>query len=220
MPTSKRPSIALDARKTPGQQRSLATVAAILEAAARILETEGLGAYSTNAVAARAGVSIGSLYQYFPGKDAITRALMRRSAEALLADLRAVDAGLGQHKGLQPLEALHAVLDVAVRHQLQRPALARLLDLEEMRLPMDEEFERAGLEAMALFARCLAATGLVPARELELVGSDLVAIVKGVVDAAGQRGELDEGALAVRVRRAVFGYLGYVDSYPGQQHAR
>lgn len=215
MPAKKRPSIALDARKTPGQQRSQATVAAILEAAARILETEGLGAYSTNAVAARAGVSIGSLYQYFPSKDAVTRALIRRSAEALLADLRAVDVDAGLQ---QTLRAVNAVLDVAVRHQLQRPALARLLDLEEMRLPMDEECARAGREAMAIFARCLAATGLVPARELTVVGGDLMAIVKGLVDAAGQRGELDEAALALRARRAVFGYLQYAE--PGPQAGR
>src|ERR1700722_13701556 len=80
----------VDARKTPAQKRSVATVAAILEAAARILETQGLEAYSTNAVAARAGVSIGSLYQYFPSKDAITRALISRGAEELLADIQAV----------------------------------------------------------------------------------------------------------------------------------
>ncbi len=202
MTPKSKPTASLDARKTPGQTRSLATVAAILEAAARILETEGFDAYSTNAVAARAGVSIGSLYQYFPGKDSITRALISSSGEALLADLQAVDIGG------EPRVALERMLEAAVRHQLQRPALARLLDLEEIRLPMDEGYQRAGREAMQIFQRCLAATQWVPPEELALVCGDLVAIVKGLVDAAGQRGEADEAGLALRVRRAVFGYLG------------
>src|ERR1700733_3072385 len=90
------PASALNARKTPAQKRSVATVAAILEAAARILETRGLDAYSTNAVAARAGVSIGSLYQYFPSKDAITRALISRGAEELLADIKTAEAGASE----------------------------------------------------------------------------------------------------------------------------
>jgi AcrR family transcriptional regulator len=133
-----KPASSLNARKTPGQKRSVATVAAILEAAARILETRGLDSYSTNEVAARAGVSIGSLYQYFPSKDAITRALIGRGAEELLADIKTVEIGD------VPQAALEQIIDAAVKHQLRRPALARLLDLEEIRLPMGEDFPARG----------------------------------------------------------------------------
>jgi AcrR family transcriptional regulator len=199
----------LNARKTPVQNRSVATVAAILEAAARILETQGLDAYSTNTVATRAGVSIGSLYQYFPSKDAITRALISRGAEELLADIKVVEIGDDSRAGLKQ------VIDAAVKHQLRRPALARLLDLEEIRLPMGEDFKRAGREAMVIFKRCLKATGMVTQPDLTVTSRDLFAIIKGMVDSAGQRGEGDESALAVRVRRAVFGYLTYTGSkYP------
>lgn len=204
MPAKQTASNAVNARKTPAQQRSLITVAAILEAAARILETEGLGAYSTNAVAARAGVSIGSLYQYFPNKDSITRALIRRNAEALLGDLRRVDCSAVPDGSM---DALGQVVDVAVRHQLQRPELARLLDLEEMRLPVDEDLARAGQEAKSILARCVRVTGRVAERELAVVCGDLFAIVKGMVDSAGLGGEVNEKALSRRVRRAVFGYL-------------
>ena len=65
-------------RKQPTQQRAIATVEAILEAAARILVEEGYAAASTNAIAALAGVSIGSLYEYFPAKEAIFAELRRR----------------------------------------------------------------------------------------------------------------------------------------------
>lgn len=192
----------LNARKIPAQKRSEATVAAILEAAARILEKQGLDAYSTNAVAARAGVSIGSLYQYFPNKDAITRALIGKGAAELLADIKAVRIGK------DPGEGLGQIIDAAVKHQMRRPALARLLDLEEIRLPMGEDFKHAGREAMLIFERCLAATGKVTEADLAVTSHDLFAIIKGLVDSAGQRGEVDKRGLAVRVRRAVFGYLG------------
>src|SRR5262245_13367385 len=65
-----------EVRKAPEQARSKATVNVILEASARILESGGLRGFNTNAVAAKAGVSIGSLYQYFPNKDAILLALL------------------------------------------------------------------------------------------------------------------------------------------------
>ena len=62
----------------PGRRRAEETVAAILEAAAQVLEAGGLAGFTTNAVAERAGVSIGTLYQYFADKEALLRALAER----------------------------------------------------------------------------------------------------------------------------------------------
>jgi AcrR family transcriptional regulator len=102
-------------RKPPRQERSRATVEAILEAAAELLSAKGRSA-STNQIAARAGVSVGSLYQYFPGKDAIVAALFERHASAVdrvvaatFADLRRSDLPLrhGFHRMLAGLQALH-----------------------------------------------------------------------------------------------------------------
>lgn len=73
-------------RKTPRQHRAEATLEAIVEAAAHILRESGTEALTTNAIAARAGASIGSLYQYFPNKQSIVHALMEREfqrAEAI-----------------------------------------------------------------------------------------------------------------------------------------
>ncbi|MDI7566027.1 helix-turn-helix domain-containing protein, partial [Cronobacter sakazakii] len=64
----------LTPRKAPRQARSRALVEAIIEATARIFEREGAVACTTNAVAETAGVSIGSLYQYFPNRHALTAA--------------------------------------------------------------------------------------------------------------------------------------------------
>ena len=68
-------------RKKPKQKRSEVLVESVLEAATRILESVGLSASSTNKIAEKAGVSIGSLYQYFPGKDAIFSKLVERQQE-------------------------------------------------------------------------------------------------------------------------------------------
>ncbi|HLI67516.1 MAG TPA: helix-turn-helix domain-containing protein [Caulobacteraceae bacterium] len=65
-------------RRTPQQARSRATVEAIVEAAAQILERRGPEGFTTSDVAERAGVSIGTLYQYFPDKQAILIAAARR----------------------------------------------------------------------------------------------------------------------------------------------
>lgn len=65
-------------RVTPRQARARASVEAILEAAAQILEAGGEAAFNTNAVAERAGVSIGAVYRYFPDKRAILVALAER----------------------------------------------------------------------------------------------------------------------------------------------
>jgi AcrR family transcriptional regulator len=72
-------------RRIPRQARAEETVAAVLEASAQILEAAGLAGFTTNAVAERAGVSIGTLYQYFADKDALLRAIAEREMTATLA---------------------------------------------------------------------------------------------------------------------------------------
>lgn len=90
------PASRLKPRRRPAQARSRDTVQAILEAAAQIFERHGYAAGTTNRIATRAGVSVGSLYQYFPNKDAILVAL----TDALIAQgaLRATDGVVVVHE--------------------------------------------------------------------------------------------------------------------------
>jgi AcrR family transcriptional regulator len=84
---------ASDQRRNPSQARSRATWEAIVEAASQILERHGPAALTTTRVAERAGVSIGTLYQYFAGKEAILAAAARRALAGAEARPRAlVDA--------------------------------------------------------------------------------------------------------------------------------
>ena len=74
-------------RRMPRQARAAETVASIVEAAAQILERGGLAAFTTNAVAERAGVSIGTLYQYFADKNALLMALAREEMGKALSEV-------------------------------------------------------------------------------------------------------------------------------------
>lgn len=78
MAAKEQPNALYSLRKTPVQARAKATVDAVLEAAAQLLIGQGYDRTSTNQIAERAGVSIGSLYEYFPGKEAIFAEIRRR----------------------------------------------------------------------------------------------------------------------------------------------
>lgn len=89
-------------RKQPRQARSVATVSAVLEGVAQVLETEGYEKMTTTRVAERAGTSVGTLYQYFPSKEALLVAAMEEKmaqvdrALGKVFDLPA-DAPLAEH---------------------------------------------------------------------------------------------------------------------------
>ena len=88
--------------RTPKQERARITVDAILEATRRVVSTEGLSALTTNRVAKVAGVSVGSVYQYFPNKDALIDAAYNQATERAWGELPL----LLEQMHDQPLEVL------------------------------------------------------------------------------------------------------------------
>lgn len=85
MPTALKP------RKKPSQARSTVTVDAIVEATIRILRQDGWAACTTTRIAALAGVSVGSLYQYFPNRKAIAVEIVRQRTRTYLSAVLAAD---------------------------------------------------------------------------------------------------------------------------------
>jgi AcrR family transcriptional regulator len=83
----------LSPRKTPVQRRSAVTVDAILDAALQVLVRSGKERLTTTLVAARAGVSVGTLYQYFPNKSSLLQACLRRHMEQIVSALEQVADG-------------------------------------------------------------------------------------------------------------------------------
>ena len=192
-------------RKQPLQSRSKETFGAILEATARILETEGLEAANTNAIAARAGVSVGSLYQYFPDKAAIFAELIRQ-AESGLGDM--LEKLLAHTAGQSLEDRLKLLVKAGVAQQMARPQLGRILDYLEATLPADATLKAADERILRLIMQLLReheegiARPVTPATAL-----DVLSIFKGIVDGASFAGETNAAALERRVMFAVLGYL-------------
>jgi AcrR family transcriptional regulator len=122
MPSRRKPQIAL--RKQPKQDRSTELVAAILEAALQVLAKEGATRFTTARVAEKAGVSVGSLYQYFPNKAAILFRLQsdewRQTTDML--------AGILQDTSQPPLARLRTLVHAFVRSECEEAAMRGALD--------------------------------------------------------------------------------------------
>ena len=86
-------------RRQPTQARAQRTLQTLFKAAAQILDKEGEGGLTTNKVAAAAGFSIGTLYQYFPGKEALVQAMALRGRELVLEELERCLCAIEQDAG-------------------------------------------------------------------------------------------------------------------------
>jgi AcrR family transcriptional regulator len=111
-------------RRRARQERSRETVRIILEAAARVLRREGYAATTTNHIAAAAGVSVGTLYQYFADKDEIFDALVSEYFAEVEQSIR--DVPIDSANSLE--STLHDLITAGIRAQRHGPALLRALE--------------------------------------------------------------------------------------------
>ncbi|RAN81796.1 TetR family transcriptional regulator [Bacillus sp. SRB_336] len=135
-------------RKVASQTRSRATVDALLDATARILVKEGFDKASTNRIAEVAGVSVGSLYQYFPGKEALVAAVIERHRRQITQAVRDELAEVW----VQPVEkAIRGLVAIAVRAHRVDPRLHHVLAEQIPRVGKLEKLETLDRENHALF---------------------------------------------------------------------
>ena len=113
----------ISSRKAPKQARSNDLVAAILDAAIQVLMTEGASRFTTARVAERAGVSVGSLYQYFPNKAAILFRLQSDEWRQTIALL----VGIVQNRTFSPLDRLRSLVHAFVRSECEEAVVRRAL---------------------------------------------------------------------------------------------
>jgi len=150
-------------RKGATQARARETVDAILEAAACILERDGYRAASTNAIARRAGVSIGSLYQYFASREDVFLALQERHRSAIHPLIARALERL-QSEEDHPSTILSDLLGELVAAHTERPVLMHAIEVELARvLPPKAMLEEAGEVEAA--ARLLASRIRRPAKD-------------------------------------------------------
>jgi AcrR family transcriptional regulator len=157
------PMSILEPRKLPRQSRSKATVEAILDACAETLSGRGYHGLTTHAIAARAGVSVGTLYQYFPNRDAVAGALVVRAMERLRRAMRGAFAECVQRK-LESLEATEHLLmtgldvlvderDVFARLGPEAPHLFRLpavVEIQAQLIHLSQEIRLSGGDRLDL----------------------------------------------------------------------
>ncbi|MCV9939292.1 TetR family transcriptional regulator [Boseaceae bacterium BT-24-1] len=113
------PTSRISSRKAPKQARSAELVSAILEAAVQVLAKEGAQRFTTARVAEKAGVSVGSLYQYFPNKAAILFRLQSdewRQTNAMLT-------GILGDAGKPPLARLRTLVHAFIRSECDEAAV-------------------------------------------------------------------------------------------------
>lgn len=197
-------------RKTASQERSRLTVDALLEATARVLVNEGYEHASTNRIAAVAGVSVGSLYQYFPGKEALVAAVIDRHTRELSEVVRS--AMLKVAGG--PVEmAVRELIAAAIAAHSIDPKLHRVLAEEVPRTGRFENItavERSARDFLHGYLEAHRSEIDVP--DLELAAFTLVTTIEAVTHSAvlhrpdilaDGRGE----GLVDELARLVLGYL-------------
>ena len=199
----------LKARKRPRQARSRGTVDVILRAAAQVFATRGYAATTTNHIAARAGVSIGSLYEYFPSKDALLVALMEAhlgEGEAILEQAAAEATTDGDDLDRVVQRFVRAMVTLHGRNR----ALHRVL-FEEAPLPRHVHRRLADIEGrvIATVEAFLRAHPRATRREPALAAAVVVHAVEALTHKLVVHGspEVDAEAYVDEMVRLVTAYL-------------
>ena len=191
----------LKPRKAPRQKRSQNTMDVILQATGELICARGLDGFGTNQIADRAGVSIGSLYQYFPDKEAILACMIRDMRREMLHDF---SKALDDTKDQSMLAAIDELVTAALRHHMKIPELTRHLERAEDDLPLDHETQALKLAMAELVTNLLKKHSI---ESPENTAFDLIALAHGLTHAATQAGQSNFKNLHGRVTRAVVGYL-------------
>jgi len=206
--------LATKPRKQASQERSRATVAALVEATARILVSDGFDKASTNRIAEVAGVSVGSLYQYFPSKEALVLAVAERHNRDIL---QVVGAVLEEIDSLPVDESVRRLVLAAFEGHRVDPKLHFVLAEQIPRTGALENVEVVNRQAHALFRAYLESRR----EELGVADVGLAAFVCATsIEAVAHNAVLHHadlscdqavGALIDETTRLILGYLKRVE---------
>jgi len=188
-------------RKEPRQARSRATVEVIVRAGARVLADRGWAGFTTNEVAEVAGVSIGSIYQYFPDKLVLVDAIRRHHLDDVLGVLRKA----GQGASLDQL--IDDLVDGMVAVHSLHPALHRVL-LDEVPGGAGSSAHRAfESEYLERYRAIVAKSGRRKGLAVDAVVQVLSSAVEGVIHGAARRGTLASPDLKCELATMIHSYL-------------
>ena len=196
----------LKPRKRPVQARSEATVAALFEASIQVLLSTGYRKLTTTRVAERAGVSVGTLYQYFPNREALILSLIERYLEDLVGAIQHGCRALNE----RPLDELASgLVDTFIAAKSTRIRVSRA-----MHEPLADFGDATLVRAAAARAAAFVAGNLQSCRDASFHDEHLLALLivmacSSLLQTAigGQTRSLDMEALRVHMRAMVLGYL-------------
>jgi AcrR family transcriptional regulator len=196
-----------DLRRVPVQARGRRTVARVLDAAAEQFAAVGYEAATTTQIAARAGVSVGSLYQFFADKEVLLDALAERHA-AGIDEILASSQRLGERASL--VQIVDAIVDGVIAHAREQPFLGTLLaGASSPALARVSERLRGELASRVELVIARKPISQVRRRRVAAVCVDLLAaLLPRVVDDSGRR----RGGMERELKLALAAYLEAVDS--------
>jgi AcrR family transcriptional regulator len=172
-------------RRVPVQGRSVARVARMLDACAELVDEVGYDGLSTTVLAERAGVAIGSVYQFFPDKRAIVQALTMRNLEAYLDRLR---ARLAREQFAHWWDAVDAAIDEYIAMHREVPGFRTLHfgDVVDIHL-LDDERDNNAVIVEQLAALLVERFGMVSGPRLEFALNIAVETADALIKMAFRR---------------------------------
>jgi AcrR family transcriptional regulator len=207
----------LTPRRRPSQERSRDRVERILDATAALLEETPVDKITTAAIAERAGVPIGSVYQYFPNKLSVLAELARRVMENV--DLKTASLIAGDFGVLPWDQAIDRAIDATMQGYSEQPGYVQLLlsirPTPEFGAITDESNERVA----AMLALHPALRAVIPADRIELVTRAAIRAVNALQDWALSVDDPDlANQIITEMKTLLKGYLSvYVDSPIGAE---
>ncbi|HWC79922.1 MAG TPA: TetR/AcrR family transcriptional regulator [Pseudonocardiaceae bacterium] len=191
-------------RRRPVQQRSAARVERMLEACATLIDELGYDGVTTTLIADRAGVAVGSLYQFFPDKRAVVQALTARNLDRFMDHVAQRMAGATMAHWW---DAVDLVFDAYVEMFRSVPGFTQIRfgDVVDLRL-MDEQRDNNTVIADRL-VELLAEYFHLPRAELSLPISVAVEASDGILNLAFRRKLFTEDVVIAEAKRVVRGYL-------------
>ncbi len=196
----------LSPRKKPQQRRSRVTIDSIFEATIQVLLANGIDRITTIQVAGRAGVSVGSLYQYFPNKSALMAAVVKRHVgEVVDLTMAACKSVHGKTTGEMCATMMSAFVDAKTR----RPEVSRALYLPSAAVNADAIVKAESLRCAQAVHDMLITASDAKFAQPQLVSRMLIASIVGptrsVIEAGGDRGMFE--SLKQHLTALSVGYL-------------
>lgn len=202
-------------RRLPQQSRGQRRINLILDAAEALFAEIGYEATTTNAIATRANTAIGSLYQYFPNKEAIEAALVARFQEQMRAAFDEALRGADTRPGAPVGELLDRVLDPLLHLHARRSALLQMC----FRLPRQDGAQALTDEIITRLDALVAQREpwLDPARR-RLHVTIVVEVVKGLLPLTATADGTQRPEVIAELKRLLRAYMAAIRAEAGEQH--